>query len=320
MTTPPPVPSATEALYRAALGHGDVAHYLPLFAAFDERGVAGARWSPAAGLLHLNWLLYRRLWRAAAWYALAVLGAAALIVWAARSGWLSAPGVQAGLWLALATTAIAVPGFRGLAWLHDDVRRRMTAAVRRARTVQEACDALQRAPRHRWVLWVAAALQIAAVVLIGLSVRAPVAATAALPAPARAEPPAPGPAPAPAPASRPEPEPEPPRASAPIEEPLPVASPPVAEPPPPTPITEASPRPRLRGHGVNVGLFGDAANAERVGRRLRDAGLPVVMDAVESARGPLTRVRVGPFDDAAAARQAAEQVRALGLEARVFAP
>ena len=77
---------------------------------------------------------------------------------------------------------------------------------------------------------------------------------------------------------------------------------------------------RLRGFGVNVGMFADPANAERARRRLADAGLPVMVDPVESARGTLTRVRVGPFEDEAAAAKAADTVRAVGLEARVFGP
>ena len=77
-------------------------------------------------------------------------------------------------------------------------------------------------------------------------------------------------------------------------------------------------RPRVRGFGVNVGLFSVAANAERAKARLSEAGLPVLDDPVESARGPLTRVRVGPFEQREQAEAAAKAVRALGLEARVY--
>ena len=71
---------------------------------------------------------------------------------------------------------------------------------------------------------------------------------------------------------------------------------------------------------MNVGIFADPANAERAAARLRQAGLPVRTDPVESARGPLTRVRVGPFDTPDQAEAAAETVRNVGLEARVFGP
>jgi cell division protein FtsN len=67
-------------------------------------------------------------------------------------------------------------------------------------------------------------------------------------------------------------------------------------------------------------MFAVAGNAERVKARLAEAGLPVLDDPVESARGPLTRIRVGPFDQREQAEAAAKTVRTLGLEARVYAP
>jgi cell division septation protein DedD len=71
---------------------------------------------------------------------------------------------------------------------------------------------------------------------------------------------------------------------------------------------------------VAVGLFADPANADRAALRLRNAGLPVTVDPIESARGPLTRVRVGPFATREEALAASETVRNLGLEARVYGP
>jgi cell division septation protein DedD len=78
----------------------------------------------------------------------------------------------------------------------------------------------------------------------------------------------------------------------------------------------------LRGkeHGVSVGLFGVPENAERIQAKLAAAGLPVLKDPIESANGPLTRVRVGPFERLEQAQAAAARVRALGLDARVYAP
>ena len=64
-------------------------------------------------------------------------------------------------------------------------------------------------------------------------------------------------------------------------------------------------RPRLKGPMVNVGLFADAANARRVQERLAVAKLPLVVDPVESSRGTLSRIRVGPFADKAQAEKAA---------------
>lgn len=79
-------------------------------------------------------------------------------------------------------------------------------------------------------------------------------------------------------------------------------------------------RPRVHGYGVNVGMFSVEANAQRVKALLSGAGLPVLEDPVESARGTLTRMRVGPFERREQAEAAAEKVKALGLEARVYEP
>ena len=317
----PPAPTATEALYRAALAEGDIAFYLPVFAGFDERGVSRPHWNPAAALFNLNWLLYRRLWRAAACHAL-VFGALGLLLW----WWGPALGALAPLlWLGLIAVAIAVPGFWGNAWLHHDVRRRMTAAVRRARTVQEACEALQQQERRRPVLAGAVALQAVLVASMGIDGSWPAVSSTTADAPPVAMSPPPAapasnttglvePLPAPAPASAPA------AADASADTPTGTAagSAPAVE--PPAAPAEMALRPRLRGFGVNVGMFADPANADRARQRLVDAGLPVLLDPVESARGTLTRVRVGPFDDEAAAARAADTVRAVGLEARVFGP
>jgi cell division protein FtsN len=102
------------------------------------------------------------------------------------------------------------------------------------------------------------------------------------------------------------------------------AQPVVAEVPVPaasdSPAAVAPLRTRERGFGVSVGLFAVEANAQRAAATLSGAGLPVISDPIESARGPMTRVRVGPFETRAQAESAAERVRALGLEARVYAP
>lgn len=96
------------------------------------------------------------------------------------------------------------------------------------------------------------------------------------------------------------------------------AAPAASAPKDPGPGTEV--RARARGFGVSVGLFAVADNAERVAATLNGAGLPVLADPIESARGPMTRVRVGPFETRAEADAAAARVRGLGLDAQVYAP
>lgn len=360
----PPAASATEALYRAALGPRRVAGYLSVFARYDELGVARPHWNHAAGWLGWHWLFYRRLWREA--FALLALLLAALAAWwwahEALGPW--PPGVRWGLLAAILTVAVVAPGWWGNGWLHADVRRRMTAAVRQARTVQEACDWLARPSPTRWVWLAVVALEVGLAgwwwtqrpapdpalpvagpepVVAERRVDTPPADTPTAPSAPASEPangPANGPAvtaavtePAapPAPVAEPASVGQPALASqpAPAIEPAPAAETPAPAPPaaPPaepalTGSVEADPalRPRLEGHGVAVGMFADPANAERAVKRLREAGLPVVSDPVESSRGTLTRVRVGPFPTQAQAQAAAGTVRQLGLDARVFGP
>ena len=398
--------NATEALYRAALGPGGTAHYLRVFAHFDERGLGAASWNHAAAWLNLNWLLYRRLWRAAAVYVL-LLGLALAGWWWMRSSLgAGSPGVHWGLLALIGVLAVAVPGCWGSAWLHSSVRTRMTDAVRRARTVQEACGFLRRVGPARWV-WLAALLAQAALVYAwlpagagrapaagplggavatgspagasaqGSLALAPAAPSPAAPSPRAADPlpqtqappspvaladepaqapraaepvavaavvaaqappvpapvspepepvkpvPAPAPAPAPIPQAAPASKARPAAKPAPAPTAKPTAAAPQAAPAKPAAVAASeaeAPRPRWQGHGINVGIFGESANAERAAARLRQRGLLVQTDGVESARGTLTRVRVGPFERREQAEAAAATVRELGLEAKVFGP
>jgi len=276
---------------------------------------------------NLAWLVYWRLWGAAlAMASLTVAGAGAL-------GWLwtRADGVPMGVRVGLTATVgvlwCALPGLWGVAWLHSGLRQRMTAAVEVADTFKEAIERLERS-ESTWRLrglGVAAAVALAVALLAGVVWqlwRAPETTgepSSATPKQAPASHRVPGQLPAPVVAdtqpalAKPEPEPglEPV-----IEAP---SAKPIAAPWPSTPEAPGI-RPRPRGFGVNVGMFAVASNAKRAKARLAEAGLPVLDDPVESARGPLTRIRVGPFEQREQAEAAARTVRALGLEARVYAP
>jgi cell division septation protein DedD len=54
---------------------------------------------------------------------------------------------------------------------------------------------------------------------------------------------------------------------------------------------------------VQVASFSSTTNANRLAGSLRDSGLPVIMDTVDSSAGVLHRVRVGPFQQRAEAEQ-----------------
>jgi cell division septation protein DedD len=332
--------SVRNALYCAALGSTHAGHYLPAFARFDERGRAGPVWNPSAFVFHLGWLLYRQLWGAAGEFALL------LAAWAAIGGglwWVTDAwplGVRVGLVLALLLLVLLVPGLFGTALLHAQVRQRMISAVEQSTTIDAACELLQsRGHRQqRNGAWAVAGLLVGSGAM-AWALWAWMATPADRPAPLEATPSQPA-------ASVPVPPPQTPAlvaAPSPVASEPPESTPAVAEVIPAEPVstspttaplaepaqtaapaasvaTLADVRTRIQGFGVSVGLFAVASNADRVVATLTGSGLPVIIDPIESARGPMTRVRVGPFQTRDEAQAAAERVRALGLEARVYAP
>lgn len=330
--TPQPAPeTATTTLYRAALGPVNIERYLPVFARFDEAGRAGPGWNWAAALLTLNWLVFRQLWGVALLYVAAVEGLALLVLGLGRE-WLAGPSLLEWVVLgAILVVSCLVPGVYGNAWLHADARRRMTRAVREAKTVREACEALalRASTRRRLVALVVINALLAAAALgayWGLSrwvadqpmppaVSAPQVITPAVPVQSAADSPA---ASLPTPETTPaEPLPEPPplQSAEPADvEPLSAKAPPL----PPSGSTPPASPAALEAFAINVGLFADASNADRVHTRLLDAGLPAYIQVVDFPNGQRTRVRVGPFTSRALADAAAVRIRALGLEAQVF--
>ena len=334
--------TATTALYRAALGPVNIRHYLPVFARFDEAGRVSPGWNWAAALLTLNWLVFRQLWGIALVYVAAVEGLVLLVLGLGRE-WLATPSLaEWGFLGAILVLSCLIPGVYGNAWLHADTRRRMTRAVRDAKTVREACaDLAKRASSRKRLLSlmvINGVLAVAAVAAYwGLSrwvSDRPVLPTEALPAvvaPAVSTPvePAP-PAPVqpvesspvtPSPPAEPAAGPPPVQPAEPVApEPAPPAVPAPVAVPAPAPSLAASPtRPDpVQSFAINVGLFADAGNADRVLTRLIDAGLPAYIQVVDSPNGQRTRVRVGPFASRALADDASARIRALGLDAVVF--
>ena len=340
--------SATTALYRAALGPVNIHRYLPVFVRFDEEGRAGPSWNWAAALLTLNWLVFRQLWGTALVYVAAVEGLAVLVLGLGRE-WLATPSLaQWGFLGAILVLSCLIPGVYGNAWLHADTRRRMTRAVRDAKTVREACAALApRASSRKRLLGLVVINGVLAATALGAywglsrwvndrpvlpTVVLPEVVAPAEPVPAEPVPPAPAEpveaAPAPTAAETPaEPAAEPPPAP-PAEPAVPESAPLMAPTAPPTPTPTPAPvtvptppttRPDpLQSFAINVGLFADAGNADRVLTRLIDAGLPAFIQVVDSPNGQRTRVRVGPFASRALADDAAARIRALGLDAVVF--
>jgi cell division septation protein DedD len=137
---------------------------------------------------------------------------------------------------------------------------------------------------------------------------APAAATSAPTTVAAAEPAKPA---APKPVeTKPEPKPE---AKPVTTAPKPVAAKP-ADAKPAEPVKPAAPKPAVPaaakiGFAVQVGAFSDATEAGAMRERMRAAGFNAFTESVTTDQGKLTRVRVGPVLDRAAADQLKSQIQ-----------
>lgn len=72
------------------------------------------------------------------------------------------------------------------------------------------------------------------------------------------------------------------------------------------------------GFYINVGIFALPSNGTKAFRTLEKANMPVFTDVVKTKKGPLTRVRVGPYLSKALADTAADKIKGMKLEAAVF--
>lgn len=122
-------------------------------------------------------------------------------------------------------------------------------------------------------------------------------------APKPAAPPPPAAAAKPAEPKPAEPRPAPPKPA----DTKPAATAAAAKPPAPKPATP--PAAARVGFAVQVGAFGDAAEAGALRERLRAAGFTAFTETVDTDKGRLTRVRVGPVIDRAAADQLKAQIQ-----------
>ena len=65
---------------------------------------------------------------------------------------------------------------------------------------------------------------------------------------------------------------------------------------------------------VPAGAYASAEKVNDLVAKLKGAGLPHYTEPLATAKGNVTRVRVGPFSSAAAADAAAEKVKGLGVK------
>ena len=168
-STPPPEEDVTTTLYRAAIGPVSNGYYLPIFSRFEAADRAGISWNTAAGLLTLNWLVFRKLWVAALAYVGAVVAVGLLVfgighlVFQFSDGLLMALGVGFGL------AAFVLPGLFGNALFHTECRKAMAKALTGHANVADARNALlgQASDRNRLIKLAAA--NIAVLLVLGFA-------------------------------------------------------------------------------------------------------------------------------------------------------
>jgi cell division septation protein DedD len=389
-------------LYRAAIGPLQAGYYLPILSRFEAYGRASPSWNWAACGITLNWMLFRGLWLPAVSY-LATLSAAALALAAgiALADPPPAQSVQWGLWAALLTLALLVPGFFGNAWLYRVYRRRLDTALAATASLKDACMLLARQSSSRPRLLAIALVNVVPVALVAATLFQPdlhrrmwprvsgdvggAVATGNAPVANRTD----GPAAVTPAADTPQAgrtmptRPHEQAASdavaavtthiapaasgassttvladhdirsleaaartaaqrqeliaaqsraARVRAAAATASAPAsamaaaaaaaaatntaaAQPP----VADKQPAPS-RSYLIDVGLFAQQDNALRAHARLKQAGLPALSESLQTPRGQRTRVRVGPFATRAQADAAAQQIRAMQLDAVMVRP
>ncbi len=108
-------------------------------------------------------------------------------------------------------------------------------------------------------------------------------------------------------------------------EPKAVAKPQQAAPAPmpAKPVTKAESQaqaktPATGGFVIQVAALSDAAKAKELQARISGGGLKAYTEVVQTAKGPVTRVRVGPYASREAAEKARPQLQKLQLDGKVI--
>lgn len=352
-----PAPSGLTDLRRAVLGPLNTAYHLRMFEWFDLAGRAGLVWNQGAALCTVSWMLYWRLWQALASYV--VLMALLLAGLGLAHLHLALPmGVGLGLLVSIVLLGTVLPGLYGQALLYARIRDRVESAVRQARTLREARKLLEAQAggqaRLRTILLLNALLALSVGMAVWFFAPAagwrqglhattsevpavqeptPTREVDATPQPLQIQLPVMDGEPMESPEAQaqpvvdlPAPEPEPEsvvlaqEASA-ARELAPLAPEPVkpmqqTRPDAKTPTTVEN----TQAVFIHVGVFGDADNAQRAHARLIGAGLTTLLQTVDTAKGQLTRVKVGPFVTRAKADAAAARIKAMELDAVIVRP
>ncbi len=81
---------------------------------------------------------------------------------------------------------------------------------------------------------------------------------------------------------------------------------------------EKAAAPAAGGFVIQVVALSDAAKAKDLQEKIAAAGLKAYTEVVQTAKGPVTRVRVGPYESREAAEKARGQLQPLQLDGKVI--
>ncbi|MDO9165986.1 MAG: SPOR domain-containing protein [Rhodoferax sp.] len=169
MATEPVNPLATGVtaeLYKAAIGPEGQDYYLRQFLKFDADGKTGATWHWPAYWATFNWLVFRKMWSRALVYAVALLGLALMIFGVGKLAFSYSDATALMLFLLFLTVAFVLPGLYANAWYYTDCSKKISAALRNAATVKEACEALAGQASNRRRMVSVAVVNVAALALV----------------------------------------------------------------------------------------------------------------------------------------------------------
>ena len=324
----------TGALYQAAMGAPNQAYYLRHFARFDAAGKTGISWNWAAFASPLNWLIFRKRWGLARWYALGLGLLVVALLGFGRFGWRYSSATAWALLLFVLLASSVLSAIYANAAYYRFCEKKITRALVANLGVHRACEMLTgqaSSARRGWALAGLNLLGGCLLVLVAvnstgaqqlrrpsLSFATPIpegaSRTLRVTAPLKSIPPvlaiatsAPVPAASVAPdaSAAPTASAESAASAAPATQAAALAeSPPQSEP------TRPSPR-----YYVQVGAYAKKENARKVMLRLQTTDLEAHRQLVSTKRGALIQVRVGPLASRSDALVAAEQIKALDLPA-----
>ena len=342
-------------LYASRIGPRAQAYYLAQFKRFDALDRSLPSWNMAAAFFTLAWCCLRGLWLEAAKY-LAAVTVVALIWWMGLRPALPhamALGVGAALWL----VAMAVPGLLANGWYWRKIKAETLQAITAAPNMAQAHAELQAQAspaQNKVAALLVLALPVAAIAGASLALlpsrntppaiaEQPVVQPVAAPAVSSVVSSVAAPVIEPgAPAQPAESVSEPVTAPVPtaIAAPVDAATPASAKAEAPENSTKAAPAKPQKADAaptpantnttatdlipgkfyLNVGVYSEAANADKVLAQLHKSKLPALAQKMTSNKGEVTRLRSGPFESRKRAERALRKLQAANIDATVFQP